>query len=135
MDLILPVTKPGGITFKDNKGFYLALVRGFLPAVFDVLQTVSRSHQQHRPSIFWLFACPVPEFLSAHFSPVSCNLEKLLFFVGFSFCQFLPCFSRQFHLTRSTSGIAAENMHLGNSFMEKCLSDLIYIVACPLKLD
>lgn len=77
---------------------------------------------------------PIPSWRIA-FLPVRPLLLQLRRAPAFWFCRSSPCFPQQFFLTRSTSRIAVENMHLGNGFHGKCLSGLIYIVACPLKLD
>lgn len=105
---------------------------GFLSPELDVLQIGSRSHQQLWPSIFWLFAHPIPEFLSLHLVPwfAATDFCRLLVLTILAlFFKAIP--SDSFNLRYCCGKYASrEQFH-----RKKCLSDLIYIVACPLKLD
>lgn len=58
MDLLLPVSNPGGIPFQDNKGLYLALVLGqpawfpacAAPCATDCFQVTPAAPAEHLPA-------------------------------------------------------------------------------------
>lgn len=139
MDLILSVTKPGGITFKDNKGFYLALALGHLewfPAcgvqcAADCFQVTPAAPAEHLLALcpscarvsFFTFR---PPFLQPRTAPAFCRLLVLPIFP--LFFKAIP--SDSFNLRYCCGKYAS-----GEQFHGKMLKGLDLHVACPLKLD